>query len=39
VVARVDGMPAVGPGDAVGLRIDPARVHLFAEDGRTLSGV
>jgi len=37
VVARVDGMPTVGPGDAVGLRLDRARVQLFAEDGRTLS--
>jgi len=39
VVARVDGMPTVGPGDTVGLGIDPAHVHLFAEDGRTLSRV
>ena len=39
VVARVDGMPTVGAGDAVGLRIDPARVHLFGDDGRTVPGV
>jgi multiple sugar transport system ATP-binding protein len=39
VVARVDGMPTVGPGDTVGLGIDPTHVHLFAEDGRTLSRV
>jgi ABC-type sugar transport system ATPase subunit len=39
LVARVEGMSVVAPGDPVGLRIDPARVHLFAEDGRALASV
>jgi ABC-type sugar transport system ATPase subunit len=38
LVARVEGMPRFSRGDAVGLRIDPARVHLFGEDGRALDG-
>jgi ABC-type sugar transport system ATPase subunit len=39
LVARVEGMSVVAPGDPVGLRIDPARVHVFAEDGRALASV
>jgi multiple sugar transport system ATP-binding protein len=38
LVARADGMPRFSKGDPVGLRIDPARVYLFGEDGRTLAG-
>jgi ABC-type sugar transport system ATPase subunit len=29
IVARVEGMPAIAAGEAVRLRVDPARVHLF----------
>jgi len=36
LVARVDGMPRFAKGDAVGLRIDPARVYLFGENGDAL---
>src|SRR5262249_43239253 len=36
LVARVDGMPGLSRGDAVGLRIDPARVYLFGPDGAAL---
>jgi ABC-type sugar transport system ATPase subunit len=38
LIARVDGMPAFASGEAVGVELDPARVHLFAEDGRALVG-
>jgi ABC-type sugar transport system ATPase subunit len=37
LVARVPGMPRLVAGDAVGLRVDPERVHLFDVDGRALA--
>jgi ABC-type sugar transport system ATPase subunit len=37
LVARVAGMPPLEGGQAVGVEIDAAHVHLFGEDGRTLA--
>ena len=34
LVARLVGMPALVPGQPVGLVIDPAQVRLFDRDGR-----
>ncbi|MCX7644367.1 MAG: sn-glycerol-3-phosphate ABC transporter ATP-binding protein UgpC [Rhodobacteraceae bacterium] len=40
LVVRAEGDTRLGPGERVGLVLPPARVHLFAADGRTLqSGV
>ena len=36
LIARLPGVPACAKGDAVRVAIDPAQVHLFAEDGRAL---
>jgi len=36
LVARHQAMPAFGVGAAVSVAVDPARVHLFDEDGRAL---
>ena len=36
LVARVQGMPGLAKGEPVGVQVDPARVHLFGEDGRAL---
>ena len=36
LVARVDGMPAFGKGETVSLAVDPARLHLFGDNGRAL---
>jgi len=38
LVARLPGMRALGAGDAVRVRIDPLRVHLFDAAGRSLGG-
>jgi multiple sugar transport system ATP-binding protein len=37
LVVRVDGMPALAKGARVGVALDPARVHLFDGDGRSLA--
>jgi ABC-type sugar transport system ATPase subunit len=37
LVARLPGLPALGAGDAVRVRIDPSRVHFFDAAGRALS--
>ncbi len=37
LVARLEGMQGLAPGDAVRLRVDPAGVHLFAGDGASLA--
>jgi len=37
LVARLPGLPALGAGDAVRVRIDPSRVHLFDAAGRALA--
>jgi ABC-type sugar transport system ATPase subunit len=34
LVARAAGMAAFAKGEVVGVRLDPARVHVFAADGR-----
>ncbi|HJW71106.1 MAG TPA: TOBE domain-containing protein, partial [Candidatus Binatia bacterium] len=34
LVARLVGMPALAPGQPVGLVVDPAQVRLFDRDGR-----
>jgi multiple sugar transport system ATP-binding protein len=36
LVARVDGMTALAPGEAIGVALDPARVYLFDGDGRAI---
>jgi ABC-type sugar transport system ATPase subunit len=36
LIARVPGMASCAKGDAVGLRLDPARLYLFGADGRVL---
>ena len=38
LVARVDGMRAFAKGETVAVRLDPQRVHLFGDDGRSFAG-
>ncbi len=38
LVARVRGMAELAKGASVGVEVDPAAVHLFGEDGRSLAG-